>query len=283
LNSPKHVLLILYLHQVCGVATRQGAALQLVLTDLHTLLHPATALPPMQVDEGKQGKDGDHQTLILAPKSGQAFVVKREKKVVKTRPITDSSKQAFCHEVTNHKWDDIKENENLDEKVDSFHKYLRDTLDKHMPEKTVVMTNLDKFWMTPDLKQLLRQMQRERLKHGNSKYFCSMRAKFRKLKRKKIKTNTKNVVNELKVSAPGKWHSVIKKMGGVDQMSAGRLEVESLKGFSDQECAEAVAEAFAATSLEFEPIDTTKLPAFLPAGKVTHVNCVRRHTAGSAC
>ena len=141
-----------------------------------------------------------------------------------------------------------------------------------MPEKTVVMTNLDKCWMTPELKQLLRQTQRERLRHGNSKNFRKMRAKFRRLKKKKINTNTENVVNELKVSAPGKWHSVIKKMGGVDQMAAGRLEVESLKGLSDEECAEAVAEAFAATSLEYEPIDKTKLPAYLPAGRPEEVN-----------
>ena len=126
--------------------------------------------------------------------------------------------------------------------------------------------------MTPDLKQWLRQAQRERLKHGNSEHFRSVRSKFRRLKRTKIKTNTENVVNELKVSAPGKWHKIIKKMGGVDQMATGRLEVESLKGLSDQECAEAVAEVFAATSLEYEPIDNTKLPAFLPAGKPEVVN-----------
>ena len=56
------------LHQVCEVATRQGAALQLVITDLHTFLHPPTSQPPIQVDKGSWGKDGDHRTLILAPR-----------------------------------------------------------------------------------------------------------------------------------------------------------------------------------------------------------------------
>ena len=68
------------LQQTCGVATRGGAALQLVLTDLHTLLHPPTALPSLQMDEGKAGKDGDNQAIILAPKAKEAFKVQREKK-----------------------------------------------------------------------------------------------------------------------------------------------------------------------------------------------------------
>ena len=59
------------LQQMCGVPTRKGATLQLILTDLHTYMHPPTALPPLQVDEGKAGVDSDHQALILAPKASR--------------------------------------------------------------------------------------------------------------------------------------------------------------------------------------------------------------------
>ena len=34
------------LQQMCGVPTRKAASLQLILTDLHTYMHPPTALPP---------------------------------------------------------------------------------------------------------------------------------------------------------------------------------------------------------------------------------------------
>ena len=87
------------LHQVCGVATRQGAALQLVITDLHTFLHPPTAKPPIQVDEGSVGKDGDHQTLILAPRASKDFIVQREKRQITTRPMPEAQIKAFCLEV----------------------------------------------------------------------------------------------------------------------------------------------------------------------------------------
>ena len=84
------------LQQMCGVPTRKGASLQLILTDLHTYMHPPTARPPIQKDENAKGVDGDHQTLILAPKASKQFVVKREKRKVKTRPLPDSQVQAFC-------------------------------------------------------------------------------------------------------------------------------------------------------------------------------------------
>ena len=55
---------------------------------------------------------------------------------------------------------------------------MREKLEKHLPEKTVIMSNLDKDWMNPDLKQKLRQMQRERLKNGNSLHFKKLRSRF---------------------------------------------------------------------------------------------------------
>ena len=159
------------LHQVCKVATRQGAALQLVITDLHTFLHPPTSQPPIQVDEGSWEKDGDHRTLILAPKANIDFIVQKERRQVTTRPMPDTQVNAFCSELTKYKWENIMNTENIDKKVENFHKYIVDKVDQYFPEKKVFMTNMDKYWMTPELKQLLRKAQRERLKNGKSDLF----------------------------------------------------------------------------------------------------------------
>ena len=107
---------------------------------------------------------------------------------------------------------------------------------------------------------------------GNSKHFKVLRAKYRKIKKARIKSNTEKVVNDLKTSAPSKWHSIMKRMGGIDHSAASRLEVQSLKGLSDEQCADAVAESFAAVSMEYEKLDRSKLPAFLPAGRPEEVN-----------
>ena len=43
------------LHQVISVPTRKNATLSILLTDLHTLYHPPTTLPPLQADPGGGG------------------------------------------------------------------------------------------------------------------------------------------------------------------------------------------------------------------------------------
>ena len=68
------------LQQICDVPTRKGAALQLVLTDLNTHMHPPTVVPALQVDDGAKGVDADHKGLILAPKASSNFSKKREKR-----------------------------------------------------------------------------------------------------------------------------------------------------------------------------------------------------------
>ena len=42
------------LQQIISVPTRKSATLEILLTDLHTLYHPPTTLPPLQVDQDKQ-------------------------------------------------------------------------------------------------------------------------------------------------------------------------------------------------------------------------------------
>ena len=124
---------------------------------------------------------------------------------------------------------------------------MRYLLDKYFPEKTVFISNLDKQWMTPELKQLLRQAQRERVKSGNGSKFKKLWRKFRRIKRKRIKSYNEKIVEGLQTEAPEKWHKYMKRLGGLEQVNSSRLEIESLKGLSDQECAEAVAQSFAET------------------------------------
>ena len=56
------------LKQIISVPTRKGATLEILLTDLHSQYHPATTLPPLQVDSDKKGKDSDHNIVCLHQK-----------------------------------------------------------------------------------------------------------------------------------------------------------------------------------------------------------------------
>ena len=83
------------LKQIISIPTRKLATLEILLTDLHTLYHPPTTLPPLQVDSNKKGKDSDHDVVIFAPASNAQYRVSRKKKTIKTMPIPVSHTNKF--------------------------------------------------------------------------------------------------------------------------------------------------------------------------------------------
>ena len=83
------------LKQIISIPTRQSAILDLVLTDMATLYHPPTTLPPLEVDTNKVGKDGDHNIVVLAPVRNLSSKTYRKKKKVITRPLPESGMRSF--------------------------------------------------------------------------------------------------------------------------------------------------------------------------------------------
>ena len=78
-----------------------------------------------------------------------------------------SKVQEFCYELTKYRWEDVLVGtEDPHTKVELFQSYIMKLKDKFFPEKVVTVSSLDKQWMNPELKVLLRQVQRERLKNG---------------------------------------------------------------------------------------------------------------------
>ena len=78
------------LKSIISVSTRKSATLEILLTDLHTMFHPPTTLPPLQVDKGKVGKDSDHNIVVFAPISNIQYQQTRQKKTILTRPLPES-------------------------------------------------------------------------------------------------------------------------------------------------------------------------------------------------
>ena len=85
------------------------------------------------------------------------------------------------------------------------------------------------------------------------------------MKRKAVKTYYSDFIHELKQSDPGKWYAMAKKVGAVDQMTAGDIHVESLNGLDNLQAVQMIAAHFAKISNEYEPIDNSQLPCYLPA------------------
>ena len=260
------------LKQFVSTATRKNAILEIILTDLHPYYHAPTTIDPLEVDDDKLGANSDHNIVIMAPKTNSKFKnehVKREKMV---RPTPFSKIEDFGKEITTHKWTEVLEVQNLDDKVENFHSYLLGLLDKHFPEKKVKMSNLDKQWMTPNLKLLHRQMQREFFKNKKSKKWKKLNSSFKKQKRKSIKIYYTNFVRNLKETNPGKWYGMAKQIGAVDQKSQGNIQVEALKGLSEKQSAQLIADHFAKISNQYAPIDVAQLPSYLPAQEPPQVD-----------
>ena len=253
------------LKQVCSVPTRNAATLEIVLTDLHTLYHPPTTLPPLQVDPDKLGKDSDHNVVLFAPKSDPKYKVERKKKVIRTRPLPDQQISKFEQELAMYPWDEVFLDKSVDKQVELFHKWLSCNLDKYFPEKVTKISTLDKQWMSPQLKQLHRSMQREFCKHRKSEKYKKFKSKFKKLKRKSAKTFYSDFILNLKKTDPGKWYLMAKKIGAVNETESGDIQVEALANLSNQECAQRIAEHYAAVSNEYSPINYSELPCYLPA------------------
>ena len=125
------------------------------------------------------------------------------------------------------------------------------------------MSGLDNKWMNPYLKQVHRAMKREYFKNRKSNKFLKLKTKLKKLKKESLRKFYSDFVTNLKSTDPGKWYMMAKKIGAVDNLAGGNIQVESLS--TDKECAQQIAEHFAKISNEYLPINPEQLPAYLPA------------------
>ena len=153
--------------------------------------------------------------MVLAPLSNANYKISRIKKVIKTRPLPDSDVFKFENDIIHKDWSDILSCQNIDEKVTRFHSFLRSTLDKHFPEKSIKISSLDKKWMGPKLKQLHRAMQKEYFRNRRSNKWRKFKVRFKREKRKAIKSFYSVFVDELKTTNPGSWYKMAKLIGAV--------------------------------------------------------------------
>ena len=118
------------LHQICKVATRKDATLELVITDMSTLVHPSTTLDPIRQDDKTSGKQSDHGVNIVAPRTDLNFKKERHKKTVHVRPMPQSKVAEFMKDIGTHAWPEVYENVDPHDKAQAFHQSLVHKLKK---------------------------------------------------------------------------------------------------------------------------------------------------------
>ena len=73
------------------------------------------------------------------------------------------------------------------------------------------ISSLDKKFITPELRQLQRQTQREFYKRRKSTKWKKLKRKFKYLKKKTVRKFYSNFVTDLKTTNPSKWYEMAKK------------------------------------------------------------------------
>ena len=258
------------LRQIITTATRKSAILDCIITDLHTLYQMPRCLPPLQVDSDKDGSDSDHNIILLPPITSE-HISRHGKRTVITRPLPDSAVNKFSQFICTHSWEEVIGERDIDKKVNNFHNTLRSKLDEFFPERKVLVSYMDKKWITPQLKNLNRKIKREFYKNRKSNKWKKLKGKFKYLKRRRIKDFYTEFVKELKASDPAKWYTMAKRLGAEAYQNNGELKVECLKGLDDDQASEEIAHHFSKISQEYPPLDINKLPAYLPAPEILQV------------
>ena len=202
---------------------------------------------------------------MFAPRSNLQFKKERQFNTINYRPLPPSRIQQFGQEFVRHPWSEVLECQDANQKAFNFHKTLCWFRDKYFPEKNVKMSSIDKEWMHPELKDLYVKMSKEYFKNQKSAKWKHLDVKFRREKRKAVRgMHSDEFAGKLIRGSHSDLYRQVRKVGGLKSANK-KLFIASLEGKSDEECAQAIGQEYSAISTAYSPVDTSSLPAFLPA------------------
>ena len=133
------------LYNVINFSTCKGGSMLdkiFVSEHLRKDYKPAVAGPPLG--------SSYHYTIILEPTQVKRIIFE----YVTLLDMRESHVDKFCHQLSQIDFTDLFAENNIDRKCDFFYKSVHQCLSA-FPEHTIVMTNLDKPWMTPVIKLLI--------------------------------------------------------------------------------------------------------------------------------
>ena len=176
--------------------TRGNAILDQILTNMSHLFEPAQHLPPL-------GRS-DHQCLFFKPKQR----MKLPPITKKFRPMKPGNLQTLQAEMSKETWESVINAEDVDDKVFIFNTLVTNMLDIAMPEKSVRVHPSDKPWITPFIKNCIKERQPAYTKGDKEKYvaLCAKVADLiSKAKRRYYQDKAKNN----RVYDPAKWWELV--------------------------------------------------------------------------
>ena len=254
----------LKLKQMVNFTTHGVKTLDIIIMNTGSLYNSALIVDPINPDDPLNAKPSDHSVPICIPHTDRYRPPVRNYRIIKFRPLPQSSIDKFGQWITSESWDCINDNIDPSEMVTKFEHLLAVKMDEFFPEKTMKIGNQEKPFITAELKRLHRMKSREYCKKGKSTKYHELRKKFADLYKHEAQTYLNKTVSELRHTNLGKMYSILKRLGSkpgdLDQENNFTLPSHADQGLSFEQSAELIAQHFASISQEFPPLCVSNLP-----------------------
>ena len=212
-----------------------------------------------------QTKPSDHSVPVCVPHTDRFKPAARNYRMIKYRPLPESSVHKFGEWIFKENWNGIKCDISASDQSVAFEELISEQLNRFCPEKEFKLGSQYKPFISAELKKLKRQKSLEYNKHGKTEKYKSLDKIFKmKYKSESTKYLKKNM-DALRDTNPGKAFNILKRMGSMpgDCIDGNTFKLPSheQENLSDEQCAEHIADHFAEISNQFPPLDLTSLPA----------------------
>ena len=218
---------------VKGVTNKnQDKTLDVILTDCPELYQEPIILPPMTVDEGKPGKDSDHNGVECVPRSNLAPQGSSLRDAITVQPFPESGLLKFGFKMADEDWTKLAGALTSSEMVPAFESRSEQMVLSQFPTKQVLVGPQDLPYFTEELRKLKRRRQRVYRKGKKSLQYISVKKQFEAKKINEAIKYKNKIIQEVKEGARGSGYRAIRRLG--DQPGEGRKTEVVLPAFVEQ-------------------------------------------------
>ena len=189
--------------------------------------------------------------------------------------MKDSNWRAFGRWMTTKDWTAVLQKTTCEDKFQLFLSELKEGIDFYLPEKTVIIHQNDRPWMTKELKSMIKKRQTAFTKHGkNSRQYKRWRNKVqKKIKGAKV-AYYKHKISNLEQYKSKKWWKGLKSLTGQDikqewyhQFLCDDLDMKSLTN--------KINDMFLSITEDFQPLPPLKGKTQVPTDLLATVEEVQ--------
>ena len=193
---------------------KKRKTLDVIVTNMFQFYALPFVVPAVQVDVPGQGVPSDHDVAVAVPLAGAGEgAVSREYLTKTTRPMPDSGIRSFGQWISHADWSELENVACTTEQGLLIRKIFQEQVDEKFPLKQVRISNIDKPWITHDIKKLDRWKKTEYKKKGKSDKYMNLLNSYNDKVYSASKQYLKKNVSDLMEAAPGRAWAVMKKMG----------------------------------------------------------------------